>query len=147
MTAKDILKINTAWDDFQASYEGLSPAQLVIPDVVGHWSVRDILAHVTTWERESIERLAMVRRGEPVPSYEERYRDVDLFNARMTEAKRGLSLVEVQGQLAATHAELWAALEAFPDKEQAAGLVQADTWTHYPEHAASIRAWRNKLGL
>jgi len=43
-----------AWTAFQASYAGLSDAQLMEPGVTGDWSVRDILAHVTTWEEEAL---------------------------------------------------------------------------------------------
>ncbi|MHB9033481.1 MAG: ClbS/DfsB family four-helix bundle protein [Anaerolineae bacterium] len=148
MPASDVLqKIADAWEDFQASYAGLNDEQMRIPQVVGQWSVHDILAHVTTWEHESIKDLAAVRRGEPLPKFEERYGDLNDFNARMTEAKRGLSLAEVLDQLEDIHHELVEAIAAFPDQEQVAGLVSANTWTHYPEHAASIRAWRARLGI
>jgi len=35
---------------FNESYAGLSDVQLMEPGVTGAWSVRDILAHVTTWK-------------------------------------------------------------------------------------------------
>ena len=43
-------KIDVAWSALQESYAGLSESQLTEPGVTGEWSVKDILAHVTTWE-------------------------------------------------------------------------------------------------
>ena len=34
------------------------------PGVTGAWSVKDILAHVTTWEGEALKHLPLVLRGE-----------------------------------------------------------------------------------
>ena len=38
---------------FDASCAGLSDVRPMEPGVTGAWSVRDILAHVTTWEEEA----------------------------------------------------------------------------------------------
>ena len=43
-------RVDEAWEAFNESYTGLSDVQLLEPGVTGTWSVRDILAHVTTWE-------------------------------------------------------------------------------------------------
>ena len=45
-----IARLEKAWRDFQESYAGLSDSQMMTSGVTGDWSVRDILAHVTTWE-------------------------------------------------------------------------------------------------
>ena len=44
-------KLEQAWRALTESYAGLSEAQLAEPGVLGGWSVKDILAHVTTWRR------------------------------------------------------------------------------------------------
>jgi hypothetical protein len=46
--------VDKAWLDFKESYAGLSDSQILEPGVQGRWSVRDILAHVTTWEEEAL---------------------------------------------------------------------------------------------
>lgn len=47
-------RLDTAWEVFKASYAGLSDSQWLEPGVTGAWSVRDILADVTTWEEEAL---------------------------------------------------------------------------------------------
>src|SRR5665213_3711782 len=59
-------KLDSAWTDFEESYAGLTPAQLMIPKVTGQWSVRDIIAHVTWWEQEALKSLPVIRSGGPV---------------------------------------------------------------------------------
>ena len=46
-------KLEKAWAAIKESYAGLSDSQLTEPGVMGNWSVKDILAHVTTWEEEA----------------------------------------------------------------------------------------------
>ena len=61
MDRRGLLKrLDKAWSDFQETHAGLSEAQLTMPGVTGKWSVRDILAHVTTWEEEALKHLPLV---------------------------------------------------------------------------------------
>jgi len=99
-------RLAKAWVAFNESYAGLSDAQLMEPDVTGAWSVRDILAHVTTWEEEALKHLPLILKSGTPPRYSVQYGGIDAFNARMTEQKRSLSLCEIRAQLAATHARL-----------------------------------------
>ncbi len=81
-------RLDKAWDTFKASYAGLSDPQLMEPGVTGAWSVRDILAHVTTWEEEALKHLPLIlKRGKP-PRYSVAYGGIDAFNAHMTERKK-----------------------------------------------------------
>jgi len=58
MTKQQLLdRLENAWADLQASFAGLSEAQMTQPGVTGDWSVKDILAHVTTWEEEALRML------------------------------------------------------------------------------------------
>ena len=91
---------------FNESYAGLSDSQLMEPGVSGAWSVRDILAHVTTWEEEALKHLPLILKGGRPPRYSVQYGGIDAFNTRMTEQKRNLSLFEVRGRLAGTHSRL-----------------------------------------
>ncbi len=89
-------RLDTAWVALGESYAGLSEAQMTTPGVAGEWSVRDILAHVATWEEEALKYLPLIIEGGRPPRYAS-YGGLDAFNARMTEAKRGLSLDDVSG--------------------------------------------------
>ena len=74
-------RLDTAWGAFQDSYAGLPAAELMEPGVTGDWSVRDILAHVTTWEEEALKYLPLILEGGTPPRYRATYGGIDAFNA------------------------------------------------------------------
>lgn len=150
MTTEQVLrKLDAAWRDFEDSYDGLSEAELLIPGVTGRWSVRDIIAHVTWWEEESLEHLPVIREGGRTPRYSTKYGGIDAFNALMTERRRGLSLAEVLRQHDAVHARLVTYVSAAPEELFARETrfrkrLKWDTYGHYPIHARAVRAWRER---
>ena len=148
MDRHQLLKqLDKAWASIKESCTGLSHAQLMEPGVMGNWSVRDILAHVTTWEDEALKYLPVILQGGRPPRYSTKYGGIDAFNAHMTEQKRGLSLSDVLRQLDETHGRLIGYVESAPE-EQFAGetrfrrRLRADTYSHYPKHAKAILKWR-----
>jgi hypothetical protein len=62
-------QFETTWSAFQDSYAGLPEAALLEPGVTQAWSVRDIIAHVTTWEEEALKHLPDVLEGRKPPRY------------------------------------------------------------------------------
>ena len=84
MDRRQLLKrLDTAWVAFGESYAGLSDLQLMQPAVTGAWSVRDILAHVTTWEEEALTHLPLIQKGGTPPRYSVRYGGIDAFRLRL----------------------------------------------------------------
>lgn len=143
-------KLEQAWAALQASYAGLTDAQLTEPGVTGDWSVKEILAHVTTWEEEALKYLPLILEGSRPPRYSVMYGGIDAFNAQMTEAKRRLPLVDILAQLAETHRRVVAYVEGAPDEQFTTDTrfrrrVRLDTYGHYPVHTEAIRAWRARL--
>ena len=47
------------WDAFNDAYAGLDDASLIEPGVVERWSIKDLIAHVATWEEEALVHLLM----------------------------------------------------------------------------------------
>ena len=148
MTRRQLLtRIDEAWKRLQASYAGLTSDQLQEPGVTGAWSVRDILAHVSTWEEEALRYLPLMATGGTPPRYSTTYGGIDAFNARMTEAKRGLALETVLSQLDDTHGRLVEMVQTAPEPLIASETrfrhrLRLDTYSHYPGHAEAIRTWR-----
>lgn len=143
-------RLDRAWTDFRESYAGLPEASLMEPGVTGDWSVKDVLAHVMTWEAEALKHLPVVLAGGRPPRYA-RYGGIDAFNAEQTRENRRLSLPEVLRQLDATHARLVELIRRTPEAHVAHHTrfrrrLRLDTYGHYPEHAAAIRAWRRVKG-
>lgn len=142
-------RLDTAWVAFKQSYAGLPDSRLMEPHVTGDWSVKDILAHVTTWEEEALKYLPVVLEGGRPPRYV-RYGGIDAFNAEMTEQKRQLSLREVLRRLDETHHRLVELVqgtseEHFTRETRFRRRLRLDTYSHYPLHAEAIRKWRERL--
>ena len=110
-------KLDKAWKDFEESYAGLSNEELLIPNVTGKWSVRDIIAHVTWWEEESLKHMPVILEGGRPERYSDKYGGIDDFNAIMTVKRSGLSLEEVLKQHDDVHAQLVAYVRAAPEDE------------------------------
>jgi hypothetical protein len=144
-------RVDAAWAAFTCSYAGLSEAQLLQPGVVGAWSVRDIIAHVTTWEEEALKHLPGIAEGRRPPRYAVTYGGIDAFNALVTGRKKDLSLAEVFRQQAAVHRRLVALIKRTPE-DQLGGetrfrrRLRLDTYGHYAGHTAAILRWRAGSG-
>jgi hypothetical protein len=140
-------RIDATWRDFQASFAGLPDEAMKEPGVTGDWSVKDILAHVTAWEEETLAALPVLATGSRPPTYDEAHGGVDAFNAMTSARDRDRTLADIRHRLEETHRRLVAYVETVPDELLAGETrfrqrLRGDTWGHYPEHAAAIRAWR-----
>jgi hypothetical protein len=142
-------KLDNAWAEIKKSYAGLSDAQLTEPGVVGDWSVKDILAHVTWWEEEALKHLPLIiKEGRP-PRYSTQYGGINAFNALMMEQKRDLSLADVLHQQDEIHRQLIAYIQSVPEEQftretRFRHRLRLDTYSHYAEHAKAIREWRER---
>jgi hypothetical protein len=143
---KLLQRLDAAWTAFKESYAGLTDAQILEHGVTGEWSVRDIIAHVTTWEEEALKHLPLIIAGGRPPRYSTTYGGIDAFNAQTTEQKRGLSLSEVRQQQEDIHRQLVAFIRSAPEDQfrqetRARRRLRLDTYGHYPLHTAAIREW------
>ncbi len=144
-------KLERTWAEFTEAYAGLPEALLVEPGVTGDWSVKDVLAHVTTWEEEALKYLPLILSGGKPPRYSVAYGGLDAFNARMAEQKRSLSPAEVLRQLEETHRRLMTYVGSAPEdairrETPFRRRLRLDTYSHYPIHTRMIREWRARLG-
>jgi hypothetical protein len=148
--ARLLRRLDAAWVALRASYAGLSNGQLTTPGVTGDWSVRDILAHVSTWEGEALTHLPVIAAGGRPPRYV-RYGGIDAFNAKRHEETRRLSLPAVLRRLDHTHRRLVRLVQRTPAARLARDArwrrrLRLDTYGHYSEHTRAIRTWRARLG-
>jgi hypothetical protein len=143
-------KLDQIWAALKASYSGMSEEQLTTPGINGDWSVKDTLAHVTTWEQEALKYLPLILEGKRPPRYSVMYGGVDAFNALMTEQKRQLSLAEVLTQLDNTHQEMMEYIRDAPEDQFTTETrfrrrIRLDTYGHYSHHTQAILEWREHL--
>jgi Protein of unknown function (DUF1706) len=148
MNRQQLLKqLDRAWTACKESYAGLSDSQLMEAGVTAHWSVKDMIAHVTWWEEEALKHLPLILTGGRPPQYSLQYGGIDAFNAQMTEQKRGLALSDVLRQLDETHRRLIDYVQSAPEEQftretRFRRRLRLDTYSHYPKHAKAIREWR-----
>jgi hypothetical protein len=144
---KLLAQLDKAWSDFRESYAGLSEAELLKPGVTGQWSVRDIIAHVTTWEEETLKHLPGMLQGKKYPRYSVMYGGLNAFNALRTANKKNLSFPEVFQQQEQAHGRLLEFLESVSEeyldsKTRFRHRLRMDTYSHYAKHAQAIRKWK-----
>jgi DinB superfamily len=141
-------KLEQAWTALKESCVSLSEAQLLEPGVMGEWSVKDILAHVTPWEEEALKYLPLILTGGRPPRYIQSG-GIDAFDAQMAEQKRNMALSEVLRQLEETHLRLLDYLHSMPEEHftretRFRHRLRLDTYRHYPLHARAIQEWRER---
>lgn len=133
-------RIETSWQDLQNVLQDIPPERASEPGVSGEWSVKDLLGHITFWERNAVTEVQRLEPEEVVEAL-----DVDEINARERERYRNRSLDELQAEFTESHDALMDALRTVEDLDP--DEVKGDTWEHYEEHAADIRSWRQRLSI
>lgn len=132
--------------------------------VAGHWSVKDLIAHVTAYEAWLVDWLTAAQQGKfPPPSVLDDV-DIDRRNERVYSASQSYSLEEVLTNAQHTYQELITVIEAFPESnfinpEQTAWFVRPYwsrisnigdaianlSYEHYQEHISDLNMWLEKL--
>ena len=57
------------WSELLASYDDLPDEELSETGVVGEWSVKNLIAHVSIWEMEAVKHLPVIAAGKRPPRY------------------------------------------------------------------------------
>lgn len=159
--AQTLEAIRREREALKATLEPLSQDQMVEAGVEGHWSVKDILCHISAWENRMVQWLAEALGGEvpEMPGPGLTWDDMDRLNEQSYLANKDRALDDV---LAESEGSYQRGLEAVqelsdeiltdPDRFEWMGgatlgrLVGANTWWHYRDHHGEIRKWLDKAG-
>jgi len=133
-------RIDASWQDLQDALHGIPPERASEPGVAGEWSVKDLLGHITFWERGCAADVQRLGPEEAVEGF-----DVDKLNAQEQECIKNRSLDELQSEFTESHVALMQVLRTAEDLNP--DDVKGDTWEHYAEHTADIRDWRTRVGV
>uniref|UniRef100_A0A7C3ALZ6 ClbS/DfsB family four-helix bundle protein n=2 Tax=Thermorudis TaxID=1649508 RepID=A0A7C3ALZ6_9BACT len=128
--------IAESWLELRKALVALSEHELVEPNTVGTWSFKDLMAHITAWERLLIERIRALEEGRDTNEIEEAELDVDAFNAEVVRRQAEKPIDEVRDEFDTTHSELMELLETTPMLTR--DLVAGDTYEHYREHLKDV---------
>jgi hypothetical protein len=159
MTKQELVAIAEAsWRRLDTTVAGLDEAAMTEPGVVGAWSIKDILGHVTAWDQMVVQHLECWRRGEEPPRRD--WASADDYNAREAAKRQGWPLAQILDEAADIRGRLLTLLDGVTDEEWVAlmtlngeqrplgewvgGALSGDEGpgTHAAEHAAQIHAWR-----
>ena len=160
MTQREMLDtLDASWRTLDAAVAGLGEADQMEPGVVGSWSSKDVLGHVTAWDSLVVQYLEHWRRGEPPPVRD--WDATDDYNAREVTRRQDWTLAQVRDEaadirrrlralIAGVTDEEWATVVTITDRERplgewVGGATSGDDGpgTHAAEHAAAIRTWRS----
>jgi hypothetical protein len=141
-------RIDQRWRAFNEALDGLAEPVMLETGVVEGWSVKDVIAHVATWDGEALKALPLLMQSKRPP----RYGGVDNFNARQYETNARLSLAQARLLLSSTHTRLLDLLGTVPESWFATETrfrhrLRLDTWGHYPEHTQAVLEWRQRRDL
>ena len=150
---------NRQWEAFLDQF---GPARMDQPDMTGHWSMKDVVAHLSDWNRGLVARLQAAQRGEPEPPppWPAHLQTDDEINAWIYEANRERSVREVLDRSHQVFQQLLAAVEGLPEDvrietiQGSSGREYYLVWlgdTRFPvgeffdhfhdDHESEIRAW------
>jgi hypothetical protein len=157
MTKQEILD---AMQDSRAklleAINGLDPAEMQIPGVVGQWSVRDILGHITRWEAELVRMMFQLIQGMAPDFPTLTDPDFDKINARFQKENLGRSLDLILSDFQSVRKQTQRRLADFTEEQLSSPVyyqalkgialleyIASNTYEHEAEHTAQIMAWRN----
>lgn len=139
--------------------DGLSDEQMQEPGVVGDWSIKDMLYHISLWEAEMVRLLWQVSHGEKPSTVHMTGRSVDEINAQWYAQGKERPLERVLDDFAAVRKQTIRRVEALEDDALndaqryawAKGRalwewIAGDSFEHDDEHAGEIAAWRQRKG-
>jgi len=152
----------TRWDALLAE---VGETRMGEPGVAGDWSVKDIVAHVTAYERGLVDWLEAASHGESLEFPTLDHPDVDYRNALIFAQNQGLPLRDVLAESRQVFERLLRLAQALSDEElldpqrtewfvrlrwgESRVLwecIADDSYHHYHQHVPGIRAWLDRTG-
>jgi hypothetical protein len=158
MEKKEILSaLDEEREQFLEAIEGLSEAKMVEAGVVGEWSVKDIMAHLSRWEAELVKLLWQAKQGQRPTTIHFTSPDIDEVNSRWYQEMGDRSLERVLEDFHGVRNQTIRRVESLSDKDLSdpkryAWLegrpliewIKADSFGHEAEHAEQIHRWRSE---
>lgn len=155
--SKILRELTDTHDKFFRVIEGLSDEAMQEPGVIGNWSVKDIIAHISRWEAEMVKLLWQLQDGQK-PDYKELFfgRNIDVINAQWQKEMASRSFSQTMSDFNAVRRQTVRRVEAFSDedlndperfpelKEPLGNWIAGNSFEHEAEHAAQIKLWRSQ---
>ncbi len=122
--------------------DSLSEEQLLRPRIAGDWSVKDVLAHLTWWEQESVSEI--VHGIELDPGLQGEEWNTEKANRLTVEAQRLTSLTDVLTIFHTSYQQIYHVAEELDEEKLADDdfytRLMDNTSNHYAEHRRAIES-------
>jgi uncharacterized protein (TIGR03083 family) len=137
MSVEELLqREETAWARLADALAAVPPERREVEGVVPGWSVHDVAWHCVYWAGDAGEVLERILGGDPDPP------DTDVPDEEILATGRAMTWDEMLHRAEAGRERVRAAFAAFADlPPKALELFADETFDHYEEHEAQIRAF------
>jgi hypothetical protein len=153
-TRQELLaELDQEWARIERICFTLGEEAMCKPGAQDDWSVKDLLCHLSAWEKYLLDRLSYVLSGQ-TPRYPvmQTWEDVHRFNAQVFEQNKDRPLTSVVIEFRSLYRGVMTVLEALDDellnqpysydfsadKLTLLQLIRANTYEHYREHCIDI---------
>ena len=156
--AELVQELQNRYAQWQSLISQIDVERMEQPGVNGDWSVKDVVGHLTGWNRWLLMRLQAAQRGEtePIPPWPAHLESEDDINAWIYDAYRTRSLREVLDETQHVQQQLVAAIDSMPDDTRIElvephfhlvwvgeqRFVAGEFFDHFrDDHEPDVRAW------
>ena len=160
MDKSEILKaLEEGREKFLDAIEGLDEESLGQAGVVGEWSIKDILVHLSRWEAELVKLLWQAKQGSKPTSAHFSKLSVDELNDRWYQESRTRALKLVLDDFHGVRNQTIRRIEDLTERaltdlsyypwlggQPLTDWIAGDSFEHEAEHEAQIRDWRTEKG-
>jgi hypothetical protein len=143
-------------ENLMDSMGGLSEATMLAEQVCGHWTIRDVLAHVLSWSEYCVHLLTHWPEPDAALVSEWAWQEGDtmaIMDERLLAARTHLTMIDIADGLSTCHRKIMTAFDRFSDADlQSEGMTWGgpgvlsnfffEIYTHEAEHAAHIWAYQ-----
>ncbi|MBI5051699.1 MAG: ClbS/DfsB family four-helix bundle protein [Chloroflexi bacterium] len=157
MNKKEITQaLNEERSKFLKSIEGLSDEQMTEKGVIDEWSIKDMLAHIATWESEMVTFIAQMKQGKK-PRTNLMSGKVEELNAEFYKSNKNRPLDRILADFHGVRKQTIKQVESLSEKEltdpkhspHTKGnalweIIEGDSFGHEAEHREQIGKWRKK---
>ena len=146
--------LRTGRADFLKLLQGFSDQQMEAPGVVEHWSIKDILVHLTRWEAEIIKLLWQAKQGITPTTAHFSGKTVDDINNLWYEESQSRSMKIVKDDFLGVRKQTIRRAEELSDSalnnpkhytwlkdKPLWEWIAGDSFEHEAEHAEQIKTW------
>ncbi len=162
--AELIDRLQEQYQQWQALLDQIGPAHMEQPGVNGDWSMKDMVAHLTGWNRWLAIRLGAAILGEPevLPPWPAQLHDENEINAWIYDENRRRPLQDVLEDMRRAHQQVLGAIEDLPREARIEHIDPSyylvwvggdrfdvsEFFNHiHDDHEPDVRRWMEREGI